>query len=863
MASSEIWTVYRLGRKWREHEIKLSGTELSIARAQKSHAKRFHLSNIYLGLELNEEIKKQPKLALILAERNLKISDCVYFFLCGSRLSIGVKEHYICTQEDYNALVKQISQHKRKLVESAEEDYILLSVLAGSNLPIRDTKTSDPFCTCYFVDSDGNKVSKEKATTQVCKSTLNPVWSNQEFFLRVPTEADTLIIHCQDWDEFGTHDDMGSLLIKISDIPSNQLLGPRWFPIPVKDALQAQLKCEIYFNDRESRGFDAKESSSEQYPNHLYPVTASSSKEALKTLGNGFHSEPAGELLTSICYYPEISCWPALLEVCIHKGRELRPTHKNSANPYVIGYVGKRKERGEDMLKTSCKSKTLNPEWKSKNRMIFETPKLSKEILLQTQFTLQIYDYEYIGDNELIGEKVFMLTDLFRETGEEKWIKFSYTPTKTPVLEGSQTGKSLATAGWIPNYPIICIPGFASSALYVKKGHMKWQGKRLWMDIGTLLGAKLSKAKRNAGFGSMWVEHLCLQEDCISDPEGIKVRAVRDIDGCMFLTTNKFLRSVAYVLGPLIVNLQAIGYRTTGDNPNLLAFPYDWRLSPGILEEKTKYFTALENKIEEVFNALRKPVVLLGHSMGNRMIQYFTMMMKDKHGKKWLDKHVHGWVAVGSPWLGTPKMCRALISGERMGLEMLLSEKDAVTFSRRVGTTLWLVPEKREDYYENMKIQNIHAKGFVWAHGADFEDTSPDTSHSFTTKKGTKEYRSVPYDRVFDICKAPNLNELYEKLYANDPFYGKNQRYLEAPAVDRLWNIYGVNMHTERLYFYDVNQSGKWSLSTKCSVRVPHHVMKEGIAFETSKTPQKHLKDLGRNNITRSGMLQREKEKEK
>jgi hypothetical protein len=44
------------------------------------------------------------------------------------------------------------------------------------------------------------------------------------------------------------------------------------------------------------------------------------------------------------------------------------------------------------------------------------------------------------------------------------------------------------------------------------------------------------------------------------------------------------------------------------------------------------------------------------------------------------------------------------ISGERMGLEMLLSEKDAVTFSRRVGTTLWLVPEEPEEYFNNIKL---------------------------------------------------------------------------------------------------------------------------------------------------------------
>lgn len=47
--------------------------------------------------------------------------------------------------------------------------------------------------------------------------------------------------------------------------------------------------------------------------------------------------------------------------------------------------------------------------------------------------------------------------------------------------------------------------------------------------------------------------------------------------------------------------------------------------------------------------------------MGNRVIQYFTWMMLDLYGRAWLDEHIHGWVAVGAPWLGAPKMCRALV----------------------------------------------------------------------------------------------------------------------------------------------------------------------------------------------------------
>jgi hypothetical protein len=38
-----------------------------------------------------------------------------------------------------------------------------------------------------------------------------------------------------------------------------------------------------------------------------------------------------------------------------------------------------------------------------------------------------------------------------------------------------------------------------------------------------------------------------------------------------------------------------------------------------------------------------------------------------------------------------------------MGLDALLTEKDAVAFARSVGTTLFLIPEDRSIYIDNLK----------------------------------------------------------------------------------------------------------------------------------------------------------------
>lgn len=49
---------------------------------------------------------------------------------------------------------------------------------------------------------------------------------------------------------------------------------------------------------------------------------------------------------------------------------------------------------------------------------------------------------------------------------------------------------------------------------------------------------------------------MCLKDDGISDPEGIKVRAVPGIKGCDYLEAHSIMNSLSYVMGPLVVALK-------------------------------------------------------------------------------------------------------------------------------------------------------------------------------------------------------------------------------------------------------------------------------------------------------------------
>lgn len=79
-----------------------------------------------------------------------------------------------------------------------------------------------------------------------------------------------------------------------------------------------------------------------------------------------------------------------------------------------------------------------------------------------------------------------------------------------------------------------------------------------------------------------------------------------------------------------------------------------------------------------------------------------------------------------------------------------------------------------------------------------------------------------------------------------------DMRILHAPPVKRLVNIYGINLDTEKFFFYK-KRGDTFVLDTKASVTVEGYSIHEGIAFECANTPQHELKAAGLQNYRRSG----------
>eukprot|EP00211_Chloroparvula_japonica_P003813 CAMPEP_0119135150 /NCGR_PEP_ID=MMETSP1310-20130426/18732_1 /TAXON_ID=464262 /ORGANISM="Genus nov. species nov., Strain RCC2339" /LENGTH=730 /DNA_ID=CAMNT_0007126009 /DNA_START=45 /DNA_END=2237 /DNA_ORIENTATION=+ len=415
-------------------------------------------------------------------------------------------------------------------------------------------------------------------------------------------------------------------------------------------------------------------------------------------------------------------------------------------------------------------------------------------------------------------------------------------------------GLAMRDEGLKPKYPVILVPGLASSALEVFESDTKpdWIRTRVWIDpmkIGNLQKAQaiqnkatkvkdrlakkaqkhvpsehvdllLHSDKNRDALSRVWLKHMVLAEDGFSDPPGIRVRPVPGLHGCDFLGEGKFDKKPSYVLGFLIEALCNFGY----DTNNLTAMPYDWRIPPEKLEERDRYYTRLMRQTELMFDVNGEKVVLVGHSMGNRCLQYFFAWV-EKHSPGWCETYVQSFLAMGAPFLGAPKVVRSVVSGDQLGLDMFLLLKEGLAMARANASLPWLFPLREEDY-PNDVAYCVDGPQEQW------------TSH----------------DVQGMINKAsPRSWGFYEDFYLNSDLFLAGGKALDSsPILTRppvnIWCVYGVNLRTEVSYYFasDPDKPAHFSLSAaadhlsyqKCAQNPGGIKIKGGMGFETRRTFQ-------------------------
>eukprot|EP00339_Tiarina_fusa_P013465 CAMPEP_0117017128 /NCGR_PEP_ID=MMETSP0472-20121206/13423_1 /TAXON_ID=693140 ORGANISM="Tiarina fusus, Strain LIS" /NCGR_SAMPLE_ID=MMETSP0472 /ASSEMBLY_ACC=CAM_ASM_000603 /LENGTH=747 /DNA_ID=CAMNT_0004721417 /DNA_START=252 /DNA_END=2492 /DNA_ORIENTATION=+ len=337
-------------------------------------------------------------------------------------------------------------------------------------------------------------------------------------------------------------------------------------------------------------------------------------------------------------------------------------------------------------------------------------------------------------------------------------------------IELPRVADSLLANGFKPKYPCVLLPGTCSSVLECWKSLAKpeWEGSRIWIDP-LKLGLKLGLA-RVPTEDIAFLEHMRFEDDGVTDPPGICVRAAEGIHGIDYLLDAHLMviKQKSVVWGDFIRVLARLGYTST----NLIGFPYDWRLAPDALQKRDKIFTKLKQTVEYLFEVNEERIALIGHSQGCKFGQYFLHWIEAEIGREWIDKHIQSFIALGAPWAGASKVVRAMISGESMGLptQFLFGNRFMVALVRSLSSSPWLLPQgdtMNEHFFEE-DDENVKKH---------WEETLP------------------------TLCE--NHDAMMENFFTSSPHLfapveeGQDLRSLQAPYVENLHCIYGINSKEE------------------------------------------------------------------
>ncbi|MDZ8082277.1 MAG: hypothetical protein RMX35_24835 [Nostoc sp. DcaGUA01] len=419
-------------------------------------------------------------------------------------------------------------------------------------------------------------------------------------------------------------------------------------------------------------------------------------------------------------------------------------------------------------------------------------------------------------------------------------------------------------------HPVILFPGIAGSRLKTRKkdsqdAHPLWfnglvlatmnpwslddasaqEVDNLTFSSSSIVESDKSEADLNPSTdwitpSEIWQNHMRLQADGITpkvEDNGGEIfnREVEGLDG---------IRNVHYPLGDndpdpgseyyqaLVDKLKENGYI---ENEDLIGHPYDWRVAPGGLEKRYQTFTKLKTKIEELHTKFELPVVLIAHSMGNRVIQYFLKWVEANQSRAWIDEHIERYIAISPPWIGSPQAIyrvsdSAIVLPAGKSQVGLLGMKDVL---QSFSSIPWLLP--LQDQYFNIPSFGYYKDG-------DFNEQDLSKYHAITMqetleKAGAKEttiaHQTNFYQNDFLITKAKTI-EIGSEL-------------IKCPAVNKLDVIYSTGFPTPVGAYYEYKGllEKRLTIATNLGkedpIPYPHKpglVIKQGIILETPATEQ-------------------------
>lgn len=355
-----------------------------------------------------------------------------------------------------------------------------------------------------------------------------------------------------------------------------------------------------------------------------------------------------------------------------------------------------------------------------------------------------------------------------------------------------------------PRPPVIFIPGVLASRM------VAWKKKRCIgpnIEIQDVVWLNLQKLVETLTFDKhCWLDCMKLERNG-SDPLDCKIRPDEGLSAVGELSPGNLITPSSTSIFTLLIRILAheLGY----DSNNIIAAPYDWRLSPKELERRDSYFTTLKFKIETAVNRHGRPSIIIAHSMGNNMFMYFCdwLRLVDRPAggwKSWLRRHVWSYVGYAAPLLGSGGALKAILSGHTFGLP--ISDAQARELLVTFPSTLFLNPRSPRSALglTNSNSSVFSRQGVVY----EYEEplvTIKSSSGSSTINFGIKDVESGDlYKWAGDIFHDPLLSEqlhVLQEHYRDDPLQPLSAIY-RRPPIRHVMMVYGVDLPTESSYLY-------------------------------------------------------------
>lgn len=236
-------------------------------------------------------------------------------------------------------------------------------------------------------------------------------------------------------------------------------------------------------------------------------------------------------------------------------------------------------------------------------------------------------------------------------------IDFLYRYSLFPLANGE--GKS---AG----YPVVLVPGDGGShveACLNKTSVVHYLCAKstvdyfnIWLNLELMVPYVLD----------CWVDNVRLMYDnqsrLTSNSPGVETRipGFGNTSSVEWLDPSKTSYGAYYK--DIVEALVAVGYER---GISVRGAPFDFRKAPNELGD---YFASLANLVEDTYeNNGNKPVVLVAHSLGGRVMLYFL----NQQSQEWKDTYIKSLVTLAAVWGGAVKAMKVYASGDNLSIYVL------------------------------------------------------------------------------------------------------------------------------------------------------------------------------------------------